>query len=168
MNHYGKSAASGHYESLLFAPNGDSFRCNDSTITKVGTERLFKSPRFQKGTRLLLYMRNSKPSKTLPTSEPGPWRTLSCEEMGRIERVWFDLENDEGACFNVDYLKRLAQRQDLDGSIIYDFLQWLVEEELQKGRKCHAFSNYFMADQSVERQNSSFLTDALLNCNVYY
>ncbi len=53
VNHYGKSAASGHYESLLFAPNGDSFRCNDSTITKVDTERLFKSPRFQKGTRLL-------------------------------------------------------------------------------------------------------------------
>ncbi len=85
VNHYGKSAASGHYESLLFAPNGDSFRCNDSTTTKVDTERLFKSTRFQKGNRLLLYMRNSKPSKTLPTSEPGPWRTLSCDEMGRIE-----------------------------------------------------------------------------------
>ncbi len=72
-------------------------------------------------------MQNRKPSKTPPTSEPAQLRTLSSDEMGRIERVWFDLDKNESAHYTVDYLKRLAQRQDLDGSIIHYFLQWLVE-----------------------------------------
>ena len=152
VNHHGSTVATGHYDTCIFNIANEAVKCNDANLHQSAGDRVLKSDRLRRSTRLLFYI--------IDNDKGGH---ESQEAMNSIEKVWFGLETVKSSLLQIEDLGKLIGKQKLSGDIIHCFMRGIIEDEINQGRGVYALSNYLVPDVQERKRTSFFLNEVVKN-----
>ena len=120
-------------------------KCNDAKLHQSAGDRVLKSERLRRSTRLLFYIIDNDKGG-FDISCPYFLTAISQEGITSIEKVWFGLETVKSSLLQIEDLGKLIRKQKLIGDVIHCFMRGIIEDEINQGRGVYALSNYLLPD----------------------
>ena len=162
VNHHGSTVATGHYDTCIFNNANEAVKCNDANLHQSAGDRVLKSERLRRSTRLLFYIIDNNKGG-LDISCPYFLKAISQEAMNSMEKVWFGLETVKSSSLQIEDLGKLIGKQKLNGEVIHCFMRGIIEDEINQGKGMYALSNYLLTDVQERKRTSFFLNEVVKN-----